>query len=312
MSDKILVTGGCGFIGANLIPKLEKLGYEINILDNLSKGNLKYIENTRSKVFIGDIRDKNIVFESLNGVSSVIHLAAYGSVVESVDDPVENFDINVNGSFTILNECRKANIKKIIFSSTGGALMGNATPPVNERSIPRPISPYGSSKLCFEAYCSSFSHSYNMDIIALRFANVIGPVSWHKKGAVTAFMKAIMNGENIVIYGNGKATRDFLYVNDLCQGITQALQASITGFQPLHLSSGKEYSINYLAKLICEASNANNCSIDYYEKRIGEVERNFADYSLAQKMIGFEPQVSLEDAIKLTWDWFCSYKTKGL
>ena len=306
MSNKVLVTGGCGFIGANLIPKLEKLGYQVNILDNLSKGSLDYVDKTNAKIFIGDIRDSKIVSEAMFGVTSVIHLAAYGSVIESVENPLENFDINVNGSFTILNECRKAKIGKLIFSSTGGALMGNATPPVNEKSIPKPISPYGSSKLCFEAYCSSFSHSYSMNITALRFANVIGPVSWHKKGVVTSFIKAIMSGNKIIIYGDGKATRDFLYVDDLCRGIIQALKASLTGFQPLHLSSGKEYSVNYLAELICDVSSAKNCSIDYYEKRIGEVERNFADYSLAHEMIGFEPKVSLREAVKLTWDWFKS------
>jgi len=311
MNNKVLITGGCGFIGANLIPKLEKIGYKVNVLDNLSKGSLKYIEETNARIFIGDIRDKKIVSESLKDVSSVIHLAAYGSVVESVNNPEENFDINVNGSFTVLNECRKANVKKIIFSSTGGALMGNAIPPVNEESVPRPISPYGSSKLCFEAYCSSFSHSYEMDITALRFANVIGPVSWHKKGAITVFMKSIMNGENITIYGDGKATRDFLYVDDLCQGIIQTLQATIPGFQPLHLSSGKERSVNDIAALICQVSNSRNHPIDYFENRIGEVDRNFADYSLAKQLIGFQPNVNLETAIKLTWDWFQAYDKKN-
>lgn len=307
MNNRILVTGGCGFIGANLIPKLEENGYKVNVLDDLSKGSLKYIESTNAKVFIGDIRDKKVVAESLDGVSSVIHLAAYGSVVESISNPEENFDINVNGSFVVLNECRKANIKKLIFSSTGGALMGNSTPPVNEESIPRPISPYGSSKLCFEAYCSSFSHSYAMNIVALRFANVIGPISWHKKGAVTAFMKSIMSGESISVYGDGKATRDFLYVDDLCQGIIQTLQSSIFGFQPLHLSSGKECSVSDLANLICKVSDSKNHSIEYFESRIGEVERNFADCSLAQQLIDFHPRVDLESAIELTWKWFQSH-----
>jgi len=295
MSNKVLVTGGCGFIGANLVPKLESLGYEVNILDNLSKGSLKYVESTNAKVFVGDIRDKKIVSESLQGV------------FESVNDPEENFNINVTGSFTVLNECRKADIKKIIFSSTGGALIGNAIPPVNENSIPRPISPYGSSKLCCEAYCSSFSHSYGMDITALRFANVIGPISWHKKGAVTVFMKSIMSGENITIYGDGKATRDFLYIDDLCQGIVQTLQTTLPGFQPLHLSSGREYSISELATLICQTSGSRKHSINYCGKRIGEVERNFADFSLARKLINFKPKVSLNEAIKLTWDWFERY-----
>jgi len=309
-NNNVLVTGGCGFIGANLIPRLEALGYKINVLDNLSKGSLDYIKNTNARIFVGDIRDRKIVTEALAGVSSVIHLAAYGSVVESVNDPVENFDINVIGTFTLLDECRKSHIEKIIFSSTGGALMGNTLPPVDEDSVPKPISPYGSSKLCCEAYCSSFSHSYGIDITALRFANVVGPISWHKRGAVTAFMKSILNGENITIYGNGKATRDFLYVDDLCQGIINTLQTTLPGFQSIHLASGKEVSVSELVNLICRIAHSEEHPITYFDKRVGEVERNFADYGLAKELINFHPKTNLNEAISLTWDWFRKYNSR--
>jgi UDP-glucose 4-epimerase len=308
LNNKVLVTGGCGFIGSNLIPMLEDSGYQVNILDNLSKGSLDYVKKASAELFVGDIRDEKIVSKALEGVSSVIHLAAYGSVVDSVIDPMENFDINVNGSFTVLNECRKSGVKKVIFSSTGGALIGNATPPVNEMSLPRPISPYGSSKLCFEAYCSSFAFSYGMDITALRFANVIGPISWHKKGAVTAFMKAIMDNKKITIYGDGKATRDFLYVDDLCRGIIQALQKPLVGFNPIHLASGKEVSVKELADSICNVAKVIDYPIKFLDKRVGEVERNFADYTLASQLIGFYPTTNLQEAIVLTWDWFKLHK----
>ncbi len=308
LNNKVLVTGGCGFIGSNLIPMLEDSGYQVNILDNLSKGSLDYVKKASAELFVGDIRDEKIVSKALEGVSSVIHLAAYGSVVDSVIDPMENFDINVNGSFTVLNECRKSGVKKVIFSSTGGALIGNATPPVNEMSLPRPISPYGSSKLCFEAYCSSFAFSYGMDITALRFANVIGPISWHKKGAVTAFMKAIMDNKKITIYGDGKATRDFLYVDDLCHGIIQALRTPLVGFNPIHLASGKEVSVKELADLICNVAKVIDYPIKFLDKRVGEVERNFADYTLASQLIGFYPTTNLQEAIVLTWDWFKLHK----
>lgn len=306
MTDKnnILVTGGCGFIGSNLIPALEKKGYNVTVLDNLSTGNLNYIINTKARIIQADIRDDVAVSSALETQNGVIHLAARGSVIDSVSDPVENFDVNVKGTFTLLNECRKKHIKQFIFASTGGALIGNTKPPVNEQSLPRPISPYGSSKLCGEAYCSSFAHSYNMNITALRFANVIGPVSWHKKGAVTAFMKAIMNNKPITIYGNGNATRDFLYVNDLCQGIIKAYQASIPGFTPVHLAGGREVSVKELAQLICEVAGKPDHPIQYLEKRIGEVERNFAYYELAKKLFGFSPDTELHTAIKDTWNWF--------
>lgn len=300
----LLLTGGCGFIGANLIRILIKKGHAIRVLDNLSKGSKDYIEPYQIDFVEGDIRDSADVGRALDGVDGVIHLAAYGSVVESVQDPVENFDINVKGTFTVLNEARKAGVNKVVFSSTGGALIGNAEPPVNERSLPRPISPYGSGKLCCEAYCSSFAHSYGMDITALRFANVIGPVSWHKKGAVTAFMKSIMNDEKITIYGDGSATRDFLYVDDLCWGIASAYEKSLPGFNPIHLAGGREVSVRELAELIISLSGKDDHPIEFLPKRRGEVERNFANYDLAKELLGFEPKTNLDDAIKLTWKWF--------
>jgi len=119
MKERILVTGGCGFIGANLIPILVEMGYQVCVLDNLSRGSMAYLQNMPIDIHRGDIRDGQVVRKSLEGMDGVIHLAAFGSVVESVQSPEENFDVNVRGTFTVLNECRKVGIKKVIFSSTG-------------------------------------------------------------------------------------------------------------------------------------------------------------------------------------------------
>ncbi len=306
----VLVTGGCGFIGANLIPMLINRGYKVRVLDNLSKGDKGYLSNKDIEILEGDIRNKSDVSKALAGVDGVIHLAAFGSVVESVTNPEENFDNNVNGTFVLLNECRKLVVKKFIFSSTGGALIGNAVPPVNENSITRPISPYGSGKLCCEAYCSSFAHSYDMSITALRFANVIGPVSWHKKGAVTVFMKALLNGEPITIYGDGSATRDFLYVEDLCNGIIRAYEKALPGFNPIHLASGVEVSVKELAEAIMEVAGSKAHKIEYFDSRKGEVERNFATYDLAKEVLGFAPSRSLKEGLQETWQWFVEEHAK--
>ena len=202
--SKILVTGGCGFIGANLVPMLHADGHEITILDNLARGSKDYLDDFTAYKFVdADIRNEEAVCEIAKGQDAIIHLAAEGSVVESVAAPEENFSVNAEGTFKVLNAARRAGIDQIIFSSTGGALIGNTTPPVNEESVPRPISPYGASKLAGEGYCCAFADAYDLSITALRFANVVGPISWHKKGAVTAFFKAIMNREPIHIYGDG-------------------------------------------------------------------------------------------------------------
>jgi len=302
---KVLVTGGCGFIGSNLVSNLLGEGHTVTILDNFSRGSKDHIYNDKDYSIVeADIRDEESVYDAAKNQDAVIHLAAYGSVVESVESPEENFSINAEGTFRVLNAVRRAKVKQVIFSSTGGALIGNVTPPVNERSIPRPISPYGASKLAGEGYCCAFANAYDMSITALRFANVIGPISWHKKGAVTAFFKAIMAGNPITIYGDGSATRDFLYVEDLCDGIIAALQTRLPQFNAIHLASGREVSVKELAHIACNVASTPDHPIFFDEKRVGEVERNFATYDLAKELLSFEPKVGLESAMKKTWDWF--------
>lgn len=302
--ENVLVTGGAGFIGANLVRLLSEYGYRVRIYDNLSKGNTDYISDLDVEFVEGDIRDSDSLVAAMSGIDGVIHLAAYGSVVESVRNPVENFDVNAHGTFSVLDSCRHSHISRVVFASTGGALIGNAVPPVNEKSLPRPISPYGSSKLCGEAYCCSFAASYEMNITACRFANAYGPYSGHKIGAVTAFMKCIIESEPITIYGDGSATRDFLYVQDLCRGILQAFEKRLPGFSPIHLASGREVSVTELADSIILAAGRESHPILYEEKRVGEVEKNFATFDLASELLGFEPTVPLDEGILATWNWF--------
>lgn len=300
---RILVTGGCGFIGANLVPNLEQAGHEVVVLDNLCNGKAEYLSTTAAEVIQGDIRDGAAVEQALDGVDKVIHLAAFGGVVDSVKDPRDNFDVNALGTFSVLNACRRTDVKQVTFASTGGALIGNANPPVNEESLPKPISPYGSSKLCGEAYCCSFAHSYGMNITALRFANVYGPFSGHKKGAVTAFMRAVYDGTPIRIFGDGKATRDFLHSSELCQGITLAQTSNLVGFNVFHLATGREVSVLELAKAVCKAADAPDHPIEFRDKRAGEVERNFARYDRAREVLGFRPSMTLENGLHDTWMW---------
>lgn len=302
---KLLVTGGCGFIGSNLVPMLRKRGHEVAIFDNMSRGSRDYLDDPDLyEIIEADIRDEAAVTKAAQGRDAIIHLAAYGSVVESVDDPHQNFQMNVEGTFSVLNGARKAGVRQLVFSSTGGALIGNAIPPVDERSVPRPISPYGAGKLACEGYCCAFAHSYDMSITALRFANVIGPISWHKKGAVTAFYKAIMDGNPIRIFGDGSATRDFLYVEDLCRGIIAGLDAHKPGFNAFHLASGREVPVKELAEIARTVAGAPEHEIIFDPKRKGEVERNFANYDLAKQELGFSPTVSLEEGMARTWEWF--------
>jgi UDP-glucose 4-epimerase len=244
------------------------------------------------------------------GAEAVVHLAASGSVLESVADPLTNFEHNAAGTLMTLEAARaQGKVDRFIFASTGGALIGNAPPPVHEGSLPRPISPYGASKLCGEAYCCAFAAAYGLHTVALRFANIYGPYSAHKRGAVTAFAKALMLDLPIVIYGSGQASRDFLHVDDLCTGIVSALLHDIPKGAALHLASGKETSIAELAKAMSAVAGKPEHPIEFRPERAGEVERNFGDFSLAKRLLGFEPSVPLQRGLQQTWAWFNEHGT---
>jgi len=303
MNDKVLVTGGCGFIGANLVRMLLDKGMHITVFDNLSKGNKDYIKDLDVAFIEGDIRDTAALGNALTGINRVVHLAAFGSVVESVDDPQINFEMNVVGTFNVLNQAVRHNIEKLVFSSTGGALIGDAIPPVNEQSLPKPISPYGAGKLCAEAYCHAYSKSYGINTVCTRFANVYGPYSQHKSGVINQFFKKITQDEPLIIYGDGSSTRDYIHVSDLCNGITRALLNDDVKNDVIHLASGRETSLRQLADLMIKVSGKTDHPVEYLDKRTGEVDRNFARYDYAKQVLGFEPQYQLEDGLKEAWDW---------
>jgi UDP-glucose 4-epimerase len=275
----------------------------VRALDNLARGRREYLNGVDVEIVEGDIRDEAAVANALEGVDTVVHLAAFGSVVESVENPVENFDVNVRGTLAVLRAAAAAGVEKVVFASTGGAIMGNAPPPVDEGTLPWPISPYGASKLCGEAYCHAFAGSFGLPVVALRFANVYGPRSDHKRGVVTNFIKQSLRGEPLVIYGDGTASRDFLYVDDLCDGITAAVGADLHD-EVVHLASGKETTINDLARAILELTAAADTPIRYEERRRGEVERTFARPERAAELLGFEPAHSLAEGLEKTVRWF--------
>lgn len=302
--NRVLVTGGAGFVGANLVRLLLRDGHEVRILDDFRSGREEYVADLNVDVVRGDIGDTHLVAELAGDADAVIHLAAAGSVVDSVADPAANFEANARGTFSVLQGARKAGVERVVFSSTGGALIGDADPPVNERSLPKPISPYGASKLAAEAYCHAFAKSYGMTTISLRFANVYGPYSGHKKGAVTVFLRALHEGRPLQIFGDGNASRDFMYVDDICRGIQLGLTRELEPGMVAHLATGVETSITQLADVCRKVAGLPDHPIEFLPRRAGEVERNFATYDYARQVLGFEPMVSLEDGLAQTWDWY--------
>jgi UDP-glucose 4-epimerase len=300
---KVLVTGGRGFIGVNLARAISP-SKTTEVLDNLKRASPTGWDQELSTLREGDILNPEFVASCCGGMSQVVHLAAYGSVVESIADPERNFEVNVQGTLNVLRAAVGAGVRRFIFASTGGALIGDATPPVSEQSLPKPISPYGASKLCGEAYCHAFAKSYGLETVCLRFGNVYGPHSAHKKGAVTVFIKALMTGEPIVIYGDGSASRDYVHVEDLCSGIAAALDAPLAGGEVFHLASGRETSVLELARILRDVAGKPDHPIEFRPARAGEVARNFANYDKAQERLGFQPKWKLDDGLAAIWEWF--------
>ena len=302
---KTVITGGRGFIGVNLSRHLSGCR-EVRVFDNLERSSPTGWVESAAETVEGDVLQEEGLKSAMQGVSQVVHLAAYGSVMESLGDPSTNFDANVRGTFNVLKAAVAAGVKRLVFASTGGALIGDAVPPVDENSVPKPISPYGASKLCGEGYCHSFAQSYGLETVCLRFGNVYGPHSAHKMGAVTLFIKALMKDEPIVVYGDGSASRDYIHVDDLCFGIRAALDAPLSGGEVFHLASGRETTILELANILRDVAGKPKHPIEFKPARRGEVTRNFANYKKAKASLGFEPKWALEDGLAATWEWFAS------
>jgi len=302
---KVLITGGAGFIGANLVRTLIA-DHEVVIVDDLSRGFANYLpENV--PLIRQDVRAGQGIVNAMRDVDCVVHLAAYGSVVDSVADPLPNFEINAGGTLAVLEAARVANVKKFVFASTGGAIMGNTEPPVSELSLPKPISPYGASKLCGEAYCHAYAKSFGLSTVCLRFANVYGPYSAHKKGVITNYIKSIKRGDPLVIFGDGKSSRDYLHVTDLCAGIASAIKTPLEGGDIFHLASGREISLLDLLGHFRDIAGDADYPCDFFPARTGEVDRNCADAAKAQEVLNFKPSVDFAAGLRETFDWFAQF-----
>lgn len=299
----VLVTGGCGFVGANLIRRLSVDGWDVKVLDNLSVGRKEYLDGVKDVSFLlGDIRSKDDLSTALDGCSAVVHLAAQTSVVDSVTDPRMDFEINVGGFLNLLIACYKKGIEKVVFASTN-AVLGDQEVPINEKKVPQSISPYGAAKLACEGYANTFSATYGVKTAILRFANVYGPYSLHKESAIHKFTKRAIIGEPLHIYDDGHQTRDFIHVDDISAAITMSLERKIEGV--LQIATGKETSILEIAELIRNISGG-NCDIVFKSPRKGEIMRNYSDISKA-KSLGYHPKIAIHRGIEEVYKWYKSY-----
>lgn len=301
---KVLITGGCGFVGSNLIRQILERGKDqVAVLDNETMGSPRDLPQAKIEYHKGDICDLGTVSRAVGGCDTIIHLAANTRVIESIEDPTLNFEVNVRGTFNVLLAARDAGVRRVVMASTGGAILGDVEPPVHEAMVPQPAAPYGASKLAGEGYGHAFAGSYGMQVTALRFSNVYGPRSYRKGSAVAHFFKQVLDGKPITVYGDGSQVRDLVFVGDLCRGILQSLDAEVSGV--FQLGSGRPTSINdLLAEMKQVVGMERWPDVRYADWRAGEVRKTYCDITKSREAFGYEPATALADGLKATWNWF--------
>ncbi|CAA7612128.1 NAD(P)-dependent oxidoreductase [Magnetospirillum sp. UT-4] len=308
---KVVITGGAGFLGRALIPELMAAEYAVTVFDNEAVCPLTTATALGATPWRGDVRDFDAVLACFSGADAVIHLAADSRVMDSLENPRFNFENNVVGTFNVLEACRLQGVGRLINASTGGAILGEAEPPVHEEMLPRPLAPYGASKLAAEAYCGAYASAYGLACASLRFTNIYGPDSLHKRSVVAHFFKAILAGEPLVVYGDGSQCRDYLYIGDVAKGIVQALEAGVEG--TFQLGGGQPTSLNQLIDGMRAAVGPGHVvEVRYEDFRRGEVRSTWATIDKARRAFGFAPTTSLEAGLGRTWAWYRAQAGRGV
>jgi UDP-glucose 4-epimerase len=273
-----LVTGGCGFIGSRLVGRLRERGdVAIRVLDNLSVGRLQDLEAVTPcrvdsarplaardpgcpvQLVIGDLLDPDTLTAAMSSVDVVVHLAANTGVIPSIEDPLADCEANVVGTLRVLEAARAAGVRNFVFASSGAPL-GDQTPPIHEKLLPNPLSPYGASKLAGETYCSVYHACFGLNTVSLRFGNVYGPGSLHKGSVVSKFIKEAFAGETLVVYGDGDQTRDFIYVDDVVEAMLLAGEFE-RGGELFQIATGAETTVNAIIDGLRELLDAEGITL---------------------------------------------------
>jgi UDP-glucose 4-epimerase len=295
---RILVTGGAGFIGSNLVAILEAEEHTVRVLDDLSTGSRKNLGAFRKVDFLeGDVRDADLVSKAVEGVDVIFHLAASVGNVRSIARPLEDAEINVLGTLNVLEAARRADVRKVIFSSSAAIFGELKCLPIREDHPLDPDSPYGASKLAAEKLCRAYAKLYELEIICLRYFNVYGPNQRYDAygNVIPTFAHRLLQGLPLVVFGDGEQTRDFVNVRDVAR--VNLLAAQVSGVSgAFNIASGQSLTINDLANLMREIAGV-RVEVQYRSPRKGDVRHSTADISAASKVLGYEPTVPIREGL---------------
>lgn len=301
---KALVTGGAGFIGSNVARLLADEGYDIVVLDSLATGYEKNLAGLRGvKLVRGDVRDAALVAKLAEGASVLFHFAASVGNTRSIENPFEDSQVNVLGTLAVLEAARTAGVPKVVYSSSAAIFGELRRLPIDEEHPAEPDSPYGVSKLAGEKHCLAYSRLHELDAVCLRYFNVYGVNQRYDAygNVIPIFVHRMLRRQQLVIYGDGEQTRDFVNVRDVARANLLAARAEgVSG--AFNIASGESITVNQLVALLREASGG-DLEVEYAPPRRGDVLHSRADIKAARRALGYEPATAMAEGLKEYWDW---------
>ena len=305
---RALVTGGAGFIGSHLVEMLVSEGCKVTVLDNLSSGNYSNLKHIEDQISFceDDIRNQKALNMAIADCEVVFHLAAIVSVPQTIDDPIDAALVNDMGTLLIFEAARQQKVRRVVFASSCAVYGDDMRLPKQEDMTPKPQSPYAVQKLTSEYYARVFYELYDLETVALRFFNVYGPrqdPSSPYSGVISIFMTKALQHAPAVIYGDGNQSRDFIYVQDVARANLLAAAAPEVSGQVINIGSGISVNINQLWEAIYKLSGK-NLKPEYAPKRPGDIVKSVAAIDSAKTRLGFEPETSFEEGLKLTFEWY--------
>lgn len=303
-----LVTGGAGFIGANLVAALLREGHQVRVLDNFSTGRRSNLAPFLSQIDVieGDLRSYHLVREAVAGVDYVLHHGALPSVQRSVRDPITTNEVNVAGTLNILQAARDANVLRLVYASSSSVYGNGAELPKHEGQRPDPLSPYAISKLAGEQYCQSFWRLYGFSTICLRYFNVFGPrqnPTSTYAAVIPRFVAAMLKGEPVTIHGNGLQSRDFTFVDNVVAANLLACKSPNVSGQIMNIACGERHSLLDLLDSLSKIIGVKP-EIRFMPPQPGDVMHSLADVSRAQESLGYQTLVRLPEGLEQTVAWF--------
>lgn len=302
----ILVTGGAGFIGSHLIERLLDQGHPVRVLDNFSSGkreNLSALPQT--EVIEGDVRDFQLVCDCVRNMDAIVHLAAVASVQASIDDPIDTHQTNFGGTLNLLEAARRNGVRRFIFASSAAVYGDCVAIPVSETEPPKPLSPYAADKLACEHYIHFYANKFGLIGTAFRFFNIYGPrqdPSSPYSGVISIFVAAARAGKPVTIYGDGRQTRDFVYVGDLARLLSDALQQTSLAHDRINVGTGRESNLLHLLGEL-ETLLSRPISRNHVAPRVGDIVRSCADTTRLKQALGYVPSTGLHDGLRHLLDY---------